>query len=265
MKYDFLAQEAESYYHMQNWCMSSHRLADFRRSPALYAHKQLHPEVSDKRPPAFVLGSAAHKLILEGEAEYEKSYAWGGPLNPKTGAPYGSTTKAFAEWAESVGREVLTTEQHLAVVAMSKAVGMHKHASRMLSGGQAEGVIRMTCWGIDCQIRIDYFSGAGIVDLKTCADIDRFERDFRSYGYANQLAFYRSVAKEKTGMLFSCHIVAVEKVPPYRCGVWRIGEGVLNFAEKQNKRAIEAFKRSQEKNDWPTGYEDVRELDMGDR
>ena len=48
-------------------------------------------------PNASATGRAAHTLILEGRERFLAEYAIGGPINEKTGQPYGTTTKAFAE------------------------------------------------------------------------------------------------------------------------------------------------------------------------
>ena len=77
--------------------------------------------------------------------------------------------------------------------------------------------------GVDCQIRIDFFSrllGAGIVDLKTADDLTWFEADSRRYGYAHQLAFYRSilaVAALRDPRDIPVHLIGIEKQAPFRC------------------------------------------------
>ena len=55
--------------------------------------------IADNDSPALLIGRATHVRILEGRDVYEAAFAFGGPVNPKTGKPFGSNTKAFAEWA----------------------------------------------------------------------------------------------------------------------------------------------------------------------
>lgn len=96
----FLTREpADAYHARRGEFLTSHRLAEFRRCPLLFRRKEqgLIPERDSN---AFLVGRAAHVLILEGRQRYEAEFAVGGPINPKTGQPYGSNTKAFAEWAE---------------------------------------------------------------------------------------------------------------------------------------------------------------------
>ena len=96
--------------------MSSHLLADFRESPTLY-HRKVSGEIAQTESPASVfatlrrdklaLGRAAHCLILEGKAAFDEQYIVAdGPVNPKTGEPYGKSTQAYAEWLSSQTREI---------------------------------------------------------------------------------------------------------------------------------------------------------------
>ena len=111
MKTDFIIHEPSAVYHEQSRTgkyLSSHLLADFRESPALY-HKKVTGEIEDKDSSAFVIGRAAHCLILEGRKAFDRDYVVSdGPINPRTGEAYGRTTKAFAEWAATQEREIIS-------------------------------------------------------------------------------------------------------------------------------------------------------------
>jgi len=102
--------EPEGVYHAQaNKYLSSHQLAAFRTCPLLY-HKKREGLIPDVDRPAYLVGRAAHALILEGRERYADRYAVGGPVNPKTGEPFGTRTKAWAEWAAAQGKPVLTAD-----------------------------------------------------------------------------------------------------------------------------------------------------------
>jgi len=241
--------------------LTSHQLADFRKCPLLYRKKQL-GLIQEEDRPAYRLGRAAHMLILEGRDRFEARYAVGGPINPSTGQPYGTRTKAYAEWAASVGKEVLTDEEAALCAQMNAGVGANTAASDLLAEGIPEGVVRGNYCGLACQARLDWVNpDAGIVDLKTCDDLTWLEPDARRYGYAHQLAFYRALLARVSGEQCSVYLVAVEKKEPFRCGVWRMGEAVLAQAQKENEEAIERLKRCQETDTWPTLYEDLRVFD----
>jgi hypothetical protein len=255
-----LHEPAASYHARASQYLSSHQLANFRRCPLLYQRRKSGLVKDDDRP-AFVVGRAAHTLILEGQDRFDEDYAVGGPVNPRTGARFGSATKAYAEWAEAQRRPVLTDGQFDLVCRMADSVRAHALATDLLSAGVAEGVVRATYRDLPCQIRMDWFDPhRGIVDLKTCDDLTWFEADARRYDYVHQVAFYRAVLAQVIGLSMPVHIIAVEKKEPFRCGVWNVDVQALAIAQGDNERAMERLQQCQAAGVWPTGYEEARLL-----
>jgi len=241
--------------------LSSHALADFRKCSLLYWKKK-QGLVPDEDRPAYVLGRAAHVLILEGVERFEAEYAVGGPINPKTGNPFGANTKAYAEWADAQGKPVLTDTQFDRITKLAAGVDSHPLAVELFSDGVPEGVVRTEYCGLTCQGRIDYFNPErGLIDLKTCDDLTWFEADARRYGYAHQFAFYRSLVKQATGEDVPVHVIAVEKKEPFRCGVWLVHEQALSITQGDNEAAIERLKQCVTSGVWPSGYEERRVFD----
>ncbi|MFO0013911.1 MAG: recombinase family protein, partial [Planctomycetota bacterium] len=112
----------------------------------------------------------------------------------------GANTKAFAEWAQQIDKEVLSEAQARIAKEMNDSVTCHPLGAELLARGIPEGVIRAEYRGIPCQIRLDWLAPEyGIVDLKTSDNLSWFESDARKFHYLNQLAFYRSVAAQVTG------------------------------------------------------------------
>ena len=260
---DLLTVEPETEYHRQaGKYLSSHLLGEFRKCPLLYAQR-IAGQLERRDTPAYVLGRAAHCRLLEGQAIYKQRYAFGGPVNPHTGKPYGTQTKAFAEWAAVQGKPVLSDEQVELIEQLAAGLARHEQAIDLLAYGQAEGVVRAEYCGVACQIRPDWVHPhRGIVDLKTCDDLTWFEADARRYGYVHQMSFYRAVlAQVLEQLLVPVHIVAIEKKPPHRCGVWRIDEDALAHAQRENETAIRRLQVCRTRNNWPTHYEEIRVLD----
>ncbi len=262
---DFIIREPAEQYHAESKAgryMFSHMLADFRESPALY-RKEILGQIEDAESPAFAIGQAAHCLILEGRAEFDRQYLVAdGPVNPKTGEPFGKATKAYAEWRTAQEREIVSGRDYSFIMKLQTAVRLHPVASELLSDGVAEGVVRAEYSGVPCQIRMDWFSGKyGLVDLKTCDSLKWFESDCRRYGYLFQMAFYRAVLREATGRNVPVHIIAVEKNEPFSAGVWKLTDEVLDLAELTNKAALERYRNCCVGGVWPTGYEDARIID----
>lgn len=260
----FLLREPADVYHGKaKDFLSAHALAEFRRCPALYRKKEM-GLVPDRDTTAYLVGRAAHTLILEGRQRYEREYAVGGPINPRTGQPFGSTTKAFAEWAEKQSKPVLSDAHAALVEQMAASVRAHVFASELFGEGVAEGVIRCEYAGHSCQARIDWINpieGRGIVDLKTADELDSFELSMRAFGYLHQVAFYRALLAAVSGHVLPVHIVAVEKREPFRCGVWQVAPKVLDEAQHHNEEAMADLRRCRETGDWFTRYESLRLVD----
>lgn len=256
---NIVVREPENVYRAKSkQYLTSHQLADFRKCPALFRRKQL-GLIRDEDRPAYALGRAAHTLILEGREKYEREYAIGGPVNPRTGNPYGSNTKAFQEWAEAQSRPVLSDNDALLIENLAASVKAHPASATMLSIGMAEAVVRAEYLGLPCQIRVDWFNpDAGIVDLKTCASLSCFEFDIRAFDYGHQMAFYRAVLAVASGQVLPGHIVAVEKQEPDRTGIFKIGENLLHSAEAENVAAVGKLKQCIQDDNWPTLYEEIK-------
>lgn len=258
----FINEPADIYHAKAREYLSSHQLMDFMRCPLLYRKKQT-GLIEDEQTTSFLVGHAAHVRVLEGRDVYEQQFAIGGPINPTTGKPYGSLTKKFAEWREEQKKPVLTFEQTELVEQMACGVAVNGAAVDLISYGIAEGVLRTDYCGIPCQIRLDWLNPTrGIVDFKTCDDLTWFEADARRYRYHTQMAFYQSVLKEIIGIYAPIHLIAVEKKEPYRCGIWRVSDDCLAIARHDNEAAIERLQSCRTRDIWPTGYEEIRLLDV---
>ena len=266
---------ADTYHSRAKQYLSSHQLIDFMRCPYLYAKKRsgLIPQTDS---PAYFLGRAAHTRILEGTCVYEKEYAVGGPINPNTGKPFGSTTKKFLEWQEAQQKPVIPFDKAGLVESMNAGVRQNPVACEILSQGKVEGVVRTKYLDFACQIHIDWLHPElGIVDLKTCDDLTWFESDARKFHYVHQLAFYQNILEaainernnverrtEPTSIrpTAEVYIIAVEKKEPFRCGVWQVPSETLLQARAENEAAMERLKKANETQNFVTGYEELRYL-----
>ena len=262
IKPDFLIRETDAEYREKaKALLTSHQLADFRRTPLLFRKKEL-GLIPDEDRPAYLIGRAAHALILEGVEKFDAEHAVGGPVNEKTGKPYGPQTKAYADWAAAIGKAVLTDGQYRLITSMAASVDAHPIALDLLANGTPEGVVRAEYCGIPCQGRLDFFDAErGIIDLKTCDDLTWFEADARRFSYVHQFAFYHALVMQATGWNAPVHVIAVEKKEPFRCGVWLIHDQALAVARTDNEAAMERLKQCRLSGVWPTLYEERRVLD----
>lgn len=256
----------------RNEFVTSHRLHLFRKCPALYK-KTIDGLIVEGDTAAFMLGRATHTLILEGVDKFAEEFAVSdGPINSKTGKPYGKTTNAYLEWAAEQKRPVISTEDYRMINEMFASVHRHPFASEILAPctGITEGTIRTEWNGEKVQARLDWYNPERnmIVDLKTCSDIDRFGYDIRDFGYVFQMAFYAQCVMLASGSQTpNVYLVAVEKKEPFRVSVTQIVQLTLDDAihhhmggeawrddcdamlAELNECRVSGF--------WPTRYEEV--------
>ena len=253
-----IVEPADEYHANRGKFLSSHALGDFRRCPLLF-HKKATGKIMDVDRPAYVIGRAVHTLTLEGLDKFHDEYTVGEPINPQTGKAYGKASQAYKVWMEMQDKPVISTSDFEFIKHLQIAVWLHNGATELLQEGIAEGVVRASYSGVPCQIRMDFFNEAhGLMDLKTCDNLDYFDADARRYQYIHQAAFYRAVLREAAGKNYPFHLIAVEKHEPFRCGVWRISDEALDAAEAENAAAIRRLKRCRTDGRWPTNYEEIR-------
>ncbi|MDR1519050.1 MAG: PD-(D/E)XK nuclease-like domain-containing protein [Planctomycetota bacterium] len=263
--------EDEAVYHARaqaGLVMSSGMLKRFRDCPYHY-HRLVTGQVKEKDRAAYRFGRAVHKIILEGIAPFNRAFAIGGPINPKTGKNYGVGTQAHDAWLAERGlsrEHVIAEEEADTLIAMHRATRRHSKAMDLLSYGWPELVCRATMNDVPCQARFDWLThdAAGnyvILDLKTTEDMTWFRSDAKRYQYLHQFAFYRSVFALAAGPpLAAFWCIAVEKKEPFRVGMWDVPESDLDAAATENRISLESYKDCLGADAWPTGYEEPRTL-----
>ncbi len=257
----FLVQEPEEEYRSKSQDhLDSEQLGDFRQDAFLFHKRQRglvppRPQLDDE------VDRAATVRILHGRDYYQAQYAFGGPVNPRTGEPYSKYSSEYQQWAAEQKKPVLTTEQANLVDQMDFGFRAHGTARDLFSRGMAHGVVRTEYCGFPCQARLDWLNPErGIVAVMTCEKLNFVESHVRYGGPAHRLAFERSLVAEEIGQHAPVHLIAMEKREPHRCGVWRLSRRLLRRAQKENEKAIAQLAACRRLDRWPTGYETVRTL-----
>lgn len=78
-------------------------------SPELWNSRTGDAAQHTARTESQIFGDIAHDYLLDNASFDAKYLVADGPVNPKTGAPYGVTTKAYADWLATIGRPVVST------------------------------------------------------------------------------------------------------------------------------------------------------------
>ena len=216
----------------------------------------------DNRPgynPAFTLGSAAHRLILEGTGD-------GIVLIDK---PDYRTKEARVsrDAALAAGSIPLLPHEHEQVVAMCAAVKEDDTAGPLLTGHKPEVSVFADLYGQPCKARLDAWhedDGTGrplIVDLKTTQDAnpETFARTALAYGYEQQMAHYRDIMEAETGTLPRFLFVLVEKAAPYLVSVVELDDLFYDLGRQKNETAAAKWLHAKETDQWP-GYQGINRV-----
>lgn len=210
-------------YHASAGYSKSHldKIADCPRD---YWHHYLNPDRGpEEQSPDLILGSAIHSAVLEPDL-FKSQFLVLPDLDLRT--KKGREERDLFV-ANNPGAAIITVEQRETALAVRDAVHTHPVASRLLRRGAAEqswfAVDPETGEQIKC--RTDWFDdGAGlIVDLKSTKDAspDGFGKSAANLRYHLQPPWYQDVFEAEFGAAPPWWVfLAVEKVPPYKIGIY---------------------------------------------
>ena len=242
--------------------MTATQLKTFKRSPLIFDLERRgvidKPETQTLRD-----GSAFHCAILEGRETFLERYTvTDGPINGRTGKPYGPTTKAFQGWLDEQANpaELVSTETAEACFEARERVFEHPAAAMYLRQGRPEVAVRAEIGKVACQGKVDWLADAYVCDLKTTESIDRFERLFFAYGYDLQAAFYRELVRANNLDCDQFFFIVVEKKPPFVVAVYQVMSATMDRAKTQVFELLEEFRECQKLDRWPSRTESLRAI-----
>lgn len=225
--------------------LSGSILNELAKSPS---HYRAAIDAPRKESAAMALGSAAHKLILEGREAFAAAYEIA-DLDRRTKAG-----KEAAAAIEASGKEVLSPEDADACEKMLASVKEHPAAKRLLfSAGRSEvPVFVSTAPGVSYKGKIDRIptSGSVLVDLKTTKDISDWTPD----GAALQMAHYLKLVNltgdrpyDYDGSVF----VVVETSAPYAVRCVMLDDQALESAKAKVESLWELYASCVASGEWP--------------
>lgn len=167
---------------------------------------------------AFMFGRAAHARFTD--REFFDRIVSAGPVNPKTGKPFGAETQAYMEWsAANPGAIILSEAEMNDLDYMDERMPAQVCDIFTDAQGVAESSVYQTIAGVAVKCRPDWISRGTIYDIKTIPSISDAEKHISKYKYWFSHAWYRMVVKAETKSSMPFKFVFAEKSPPYR---WRI-------------------------------------------
>lgn len=239
--------------------LSSTGIKELLKSPA---HYQAYLKREQKDTPALRFGKLVHTRILEPVAYYQ-TVAIEPEVDGRT--KEGKAIRAaFAE--ESLGKEIITSDEADLLDEIATAVNKCKLARTVFSGGEAELSVY---WidketGVLCKARADYLRGDVIADLKTTysAKEDDFRKAIAMYGYHLSAAHYLDGFNTVTPVT-NFAWVALEKSPPYCMGFYAAAEEDLATGRAECLKAYKLYAECQESGVWPGYAEKFISISLG--
>ena len=172
------------------------------------------PKVSPT--PSMQLGTLVHMMVLEPD-EFESRIVATGPVNPKTGQPYGIGTKAYDTWQEENPDKIVVPDSVRTILERMpdevRGIFADPDAAREESFFAPAGAVLRE---LETKARPDHLTSEYITDLKTISDINDIPRAMKNRKYPFSLEWYARVLGETH---LDRRWIFAETSPPYR---WRI-------------------------------------------
>lgn len=242
--------------------ISNTSLGLMEKSPRHY-----HERVELEQCKPLVIGSLVHCGRLEPLALAERyavtpDYQFDDDNKTTNGDQSRSSTTKYvkdriAEFASANrGKEIVPRDWYQEMVAIVTSLHGDPLASEILN---APGRVELTLvWedditGMLCKARIDKEAAklGRFADLKTCADLEAFERSIARYGYHRQAAHYQDGWATLTGEILEPWIVAVEKAKPHCVKSAPLHEEALERGTERRSDAMRKIAACHESGCWP--------------
>jgi len=237
------------------------------RSPLEYRYHKEHPV--DPSLKALIIGSAFHTAVLEPE-KFSSGYL----ILPEDIDGRGPRTAHYREALEQMKverphKKWLAASDYDLVMNLAESVLAHPVLQEALDRPhRTEGTAFFNGWGCECKCRPDLTSFRGartvdVIDLKSCQDASPagFAKAMANWGYDVQKVFYERGLRENSLEVKRFLFVAVEKTPPYLCGVHEIHKDDLFTARTIIRQACATYLDCRARDVWPgygTGVHKVR-------
>lgn len=239
------------------------RLKELRRSPLHFRYRMGNPKES--APLAF--GRAAHCAVLEPERFGSDFAVWdrrtaGGSMAPRNGKHWDGFREA------NTGREIITADQQVEVLALQAAVRSNPDAMALLAAGDPEVTLQWMEGATQAKGRVDWLTtheGApALVGLKTTRDCRPFQfgRQSANLGYHLQWAFYLEGYKAITGEAAHVFEIVVEAEPPHAVVVYEIPVEVLLQGAAEYTDLLDLLSECQRSNQWPGPVQGIHQLSL---
>lgn len=234
--------------------ISSSGMKVFLESPAQYYYDyHLAPKLQ-KEPLNFSIGRALHILTLEPELFEKTFHVHDGDL-PRANA----AKEKLAQ--DSLGKTIIKAKDIFEIKSMSEALANH----RLLKSMENKSVEHSLFWeegvlNAPLRSRPDIYDDEIIVDIKTTASFETFERGFTRYGYHRQAAMQIDALLKLTQKDRKFYFLVVQKCAPYLVAQYELSIQDLEMGRLEYKQVASDYAECLFCDEWPTKCDDLRIL-----
>ncbi|MDL0090055.1 PD-(D/E)XK nuclease-like domain-containing protein [Campylobacter gastrosuis] len=217
------------------------------KSPLHFKRKQ---ELKSEPTPALMLGTLAHKLILEPD-DFKNEFL----IEPVCDKRTKEGKAIYAELMANLGDKIaITQEQFNTAQAIANAVLKTPQAKVFLKDGLAEQVYFGEIDGVAVKAKPDFYNEnlGVIVDLKTTSDASAsgFAKSVANFNYHIQTAFYSEILRQNGKAVNNFLFVAVETKPPYFVGFYELDDEAINLAQSRILELLSLYRFCRDNDKW---------------
>lgn len=230
--------------------ISSTDLKKIVKSPAHFRYWKDNPT---EDTPSLVFGRAVHKYVLEKEDFYTE-FAVAPNVDRRTKA-------GKEEWAlfevDNQGKDIISTDDFEKIKAMREVLYNTPFVSTLLQGEkELSFFLKDETTGLMMKCRPDVRTQIGdthiLIDYKSTenADSDEFMKQAIKLYYDLQMAYYKDILDEITGVQHAVIFIAQEKSAPYCVNVLEANEYFLKSGRDMYRTMLDRMAECESTGEW---------------
>ena len=234
------------------------RSSELKKGAKSMLHMRHYIEHGSEPTPAMIRGVQMHAAVLE-PAVFARTYViWDGKRKQ------GATWEAFKD--DNAGKEIISVDEHAALLMASEQVWSHRGASGLLRATKHETSVfwHDSVYGA-AKIRMDGIcERQGIIEYKTTGSVDQhsFANTCAKMGYDIQMGWGWHAAMELTGRAdMPYHVIAQEQKAPYDVVVYRVPDSVLKAGYERAEEIARWYRTCERMNEFAGICYEVVELE----
>lgn len=217
------------------------------KSPLHFKRKQ---ELKSEPTPALMLGTLAHKLILEPD-DFKNEFL----IEPVCDKRTKEGKALYAELLANLGDKTLVSQEQFNTASnIAKSVLELDIAKVFLSDGLAEQVYFGEIEGVAVRARPDFYNEklGAIIDLKTTSDASPsgFSKSVANFNYHVQNAFYAEILRQNDKPVNHFLFIAVETKAPHFVGFYELDGDAVDLGVRRYTELLNLYKFCRERNEW---------------